>query len=37
MHYREAPFAERKLVRYTRGALYDVIIDLHPNSKSFLQ
>jgi dTDP-4-dehydrorhamnose 3,5-epimerase len=37
MHYQEAPFAETKLVRCTRGALYDVIIDLRPNSKTFLK
>jgi dTDP-4-dehydrorhamnose 3,5-epimerase len=37
MHYQEAPFAETKLVRCTRGALYDVIIDLRPSSKTFLK
>jgi dTDP-4-dehydrorhamnose 3,5-epimerase len=37
MHYQEPPFAETKLVRCTRGALYDVIIDLRPNSKTFLK
>jgi dTDP-4-dehydrorhamnose 3,5-epimerase len=37
MHYQEAPFAETKLVRCTRGALCDVIIDLRPTSKTFLK
>ena len=32
MHYQEAPHAEVKLVRCTRGAIYDVIVDLRPES-----
>jgi dTDP-4-dehydrorhamnose 3,5-epimerase len=32
MHYQVAPAAETKIVRCTRGALYDVIIDLRPGS-----
>ncbi|HXG50487.1 MAG TPA: dTDP-4-dehydrorhamnose 3,5-epimerase [candidate division Zixibacteria bacterium] len=35
MHYQAAPYAEVKLVRCTRGAIYDVIIDLRPESESF--
>src|SRR3712207_5898925 len=35
MHYQNAPYAETKLVRCTRGAIYDVIIDLRPESPSF--
>jgi dTDP-4-dehydrorhamnose 3,5-epimerase len=35
MHYQAAPYAETKLVRCTRGAIYDVIIDLRPQSSSF--
>ena len=34
MHYQVAPHAEDKLVRCTRGAMYDVIIDLRPASPS---
>ena len=30
MHYQKAPWQEAKLVRCTRGAIYDVIIDLRP-------
>jgi dTDP-4-dehydrorhamnose 3,5-epimerase len=32
MHYQTAPFAETKLVRCTRGAIYDVVLDLRPGS-----
>ena len=35
MHYQATPHAEEKLVRCTRGALYDVIIDLRPESPTF--
>lgn len=35
MHYQRAPHAEAKLVRCTRGALYDVIVDVRPNSRTF--
>lgn len=37
MHYQLAPFAETKLVRCTRGALYDVIIDVRPDSPTYKQ
>lgn len=37
MHYQVAPFAEAKLVRCTMGAIYDVIIDLRPDSPTFRQ
>lgn len=37
MHYQKSPFEETKLVRCTQGALYDVIIDLRPDSASFKQ
>ena len=36
MHYQAAPFAETKIVRCTRGSLYDVIVDLRPDSPTFL-
>ena len=35
MHYQKAPHQESKLVRCTRGALFDVIIDLRPESPTF--
>lgn len=37
MHYQLAPHAETKLVRCVRGALYDVIIDLRPDSSTYMQ
>jgi len=37
MHYQIAPAAEAKLVRCTNGAIYDVIIDLRPDSPTFKQ
>ncbi len=37
MHYQVAPFEETKLVRCTRGAIYDVIIDLRPESPTYMQ
>jgi dTDP-4-dehydrorhamnose 3,5-epimerase len=36
MHYQTAPHEEVKLVRCTRGAVYDVIIDLRPESKTYM-
>jgi dTDP-4-dehydrorhamnose 3,5-epimerase len=37
MHYQEAPHTEDKLIRCTRGSLYDVIVDLRPESPTFKQ
>lgn len=37
LHYQAAPYEEVKLVRCTRGSIYDVIIDLRENSKTFQQ
>jgi dTDP-4-dehydrorhamnose 3,5-epimerase len=36
MHYQVRPYEEAKLVRCSRGAVYDVIIDLRADSPSFL-
>jgi dTDP-4-dehydrorhamnose 3,5-epimerase len=35
MHYQQAPFAETKVVRCTQGAIYDVVLDLRPQSATF--
>jgi dTDP-4-dehydrorhamnose 3,5-epimerase len=35
MHFQVEPHAEDKLVRCTRGAIYDVIIDLRPESDTY--
>lgn len=37
MHYQLAPHAEAKLVRCTRGALFDVIVDLRADSPAYLR
>jgi dTDP-4-dehydrorhamnose 3,5-epimerase len=37
MHFQAHPHAEAKLVRCTRGAIYDVLVDLRPESKTFRQ
>ncbi|MFH1080948.1 MAG: dTDP-4-dehydrorhamnose 3,5-epimerase [Pseudomonadota bacterium] len=37
MHYQAAPHAEEKLVRCTRGRLYDVIVDLRRESPTYKQ
>jgi dTDP-4-dehydrorhamnose 3,5-epimerase len=37
MHYQAAPSEETKLVRCTRGEIYDVIIDMRPDSPTFKQ
>jgi dTDP-4-dehydrorhamnose 3,5-epimerase len=37
MHYQAAPHEEVKVVRCTRGALYDVMIDLRPDSETYGQ
>src|SRR5688572_365008 len=36
MHYQVAPYREAKLVRCSQGAIYDAIIDLRPESATFL-
>jgi dTDP-4-dehydrorhamnose 3,5-epimerase len=35
MHYQAKPFAEAKLVRCSAGAIYDVIVDLRPESATY--
>jgi dTDP-4-dehydrorhamnose 3,5-epimerase len=35
MHWQAAPFEEIKLVRCTRGAAYDVVLDMRPESATF--
>src|SRR5262249_40751199 len=37
MHYQEGPDAEAKLIRCTRGALYDVVVDVRSGSPTFGQ
>jgi dTDP-4-dehydrorhamnose 3,5-epimerase len=37
MHYQAQPYAQAKLVRCNRGAIYDVAVDLRPHSPTFKQ
>ncbi|MGH9960774.1 MAG: dTDP-4-dehydrorhamnose 3,5-epimerase [Pyrinomonadaceae bacterium] len=37
MHFQFPPAAETKLVRCTRGAILDIIVDLRPDSVTYLQ
>ena len=37
MHFQRAPHAQAKIVRATRGALVDVIVDLRPESPAYRQ
>jgi len=37
MHYQAAPYQETKLVRCTQGAIYDVLVDLRPDSPTYKQ
>ncbi len=35
LHYQTKPYAQAKLVRCTKGSIYDVAIDIRPNSETF--
>lgn len=37
MHWRSSASPEAKLVRVVRGAIFDVIVDLRPDSKTYLK
>jgi dTDP-4-dehydrorhamnose 3,5-epimerase len=37
MHFQYPPAAESKLVRCTRGAILDIIVDLRPESPTYLE
>ena len=37
MHFQYPPAAETKLVRCTRGAILDIIVDLRPESATYLE
>jgi dTDP-4-dehydrorhamnose 3,5-epimerase len=35
LHFQERPYSQTKLVRVTAGAVYDVVVDLRPESDSY--
>ena len=37
MHFQVSPYEETKFVRCTSGRLYDVIVDIRPDSSTYLQ
>ena len=37
MHFQYPPAAETKIVRCTRGAILDIIVDLRPESPTYLE
>lgn len=37
LHYQAAPYEQAKIVRCTKGRIYDVAVDIRPNSKTFGQ
>ena len=37
LHYQTKPHEEAKVVRCTRGIIYDVIVDMRPESSSFMK
>ena len=35
LHFQKAPYGQAKIVRCTRGRIYDVAVDIRPESKTF--
>jgi len=35
LHFQRPPFSQTKILRVTRGAIYDVIVDLRPSSPTY--
>jgi dTDP-4-dehydrorhamnose 3,5-epimerase len=35
LHFQKPPYAEVKIVRCTRGSIFDVIVDLRPDSRTY--
>lgn len=37
LHYQKRPYGEVKIIRCTKGAIFDVIVDLQPDSATYCQ
>ena len=37
LHYQEEPYSQAKLVRCTKGKIYDIAVDIRPSSPTFKQ
>lgn len=37
LHYQEEPYAQAKLIRCTKGRIYDIAVDIRPSSPTFKQ
>jgi dTDP-4-dehydrorhamnose 3,5-epimerase len=37
LHFQRSPHEETKIVRCTRGAIFDVVVDLRPRSPTYLR
>jgi dTDP-4-dehydrorhamnose 3,5-epimerase len=37
LHFQQAPYGETKLVRCPRGAIFDVVVDVRPESATYLE
>ncbi|MFK5893279.1 MAG: dTDP-4-dehydrorhamnose 3,5-epimerase [Pseudomonadota bacterium] len=37
LHFQIAPYQECKMIRCTRGAIFNMVVDVRPNSPTFLQ
>lgn len=35
LHYQQAPYGEAKLIRCSRGAIFDVLVDMRPHSPTY--
>ena len=36
-HYQEEPYAEGKTLSCLKGSIYDIVVDLRPDSKTYMQ
>jgi len=37
LHFQISPYQESKMIRCTKGAIFDMIVDIRPDSETFLQ